>query len=462
MNLSLPNQYDFLPRFFKLAIANVLSNLLVPLSGLISIAFLGHLSEIHHLVGVALATILFNCLYIVLSFLRMSTTGVTAQAVGQDDREAIILTALRNGLIALGLGLLILVLQYPLRELGFALLSGTPEAKASGFDYFNARIWGAPAVLLNFVLIGWFLGREESGKVLLMSLIGNAANVVLDYIFIVQWNWASAGAGLSQAVSQYLMLFVGLIFACLQIQWKEITAVARQVVHKSAVKSTFTLNGNLFVSTIVIVACFNIFQDLSSTMGTILFTENTLMMQIVLLSIYLIQGLGFATETLSGNFKGKGANEQLIPLIQIAGVTSLLVGFTIALVSVFFPETVFGLLTNHSEVTEQMDSYVQWLLPILGFLSVAAMLDGYFLGLADGHTVRNVTLASVGVGFVPAAVAALHFHSNHLLWTALSAFLATRAIIYGIQLPKTFKSDVEESTISPVAVEEEIQVQALK
>ena len=125
----LPKQYH--PRFFRLAIANVLSNIMVPLASTLSMIFLGHLSEIHHLAGVALAGNLINNVYLVLIFLRMGTTGVTAQAVGRDDREAVLLVVLRNGIIALVLGVAIVLLQYPLRYLGFALFSTTPEVKAS-------------------------------------------------------------------------------------------------------------------------------------------------------------------------------------------------------------------------------------------------------------------------------------------------------------------------------------------
>lgn len=161
MNLSQLSQYHFLDRFFRLAIANVVSNIIVPLSGLISVAFLGHLEEIRHLAGVALATILFDYIYFLFNFLRMGTTGVTAQAVGREDREEMLRVLLRNGLVALGLGAAILILQYPIRELWFAIVSATPEVKASGIDYFNVRIWGAAC---GFAELGhhWLAARTRN------------------------------------------------------------------------------------------------------------------------------------------------------------------------------------------------------------------------------------------------------------------------------------------------------------
>jgi multidrug resistance protein, MATE family len=441
MNSILSKQYDFLPRFYQLATANVLSNIIIPIGGLITVAFIGHQTEIQHLAGVLLSTILFNFIYNVLAVLRMSTTGLTAQAVGREDREAMLMVGLRNSLIALGLGLMILILQYPLREIGFTVLGGTPEIKASAIAYFNARIWGAPAVLLNFVLIGWFLGCEQSGKVLLLSIVGNTANIVLDYLFIVQWGWESTGAGISQASSQYLMLLLGIILLSLQIQWKELRAVGQQLLELSAYKAIFVLNRDIFVKTLVVITTFVIFNTQSSGMGTIIFAQNALMIQIVFLATYFIEGLGYATETLTGIFTGQEMNEKLIPLVKIAGSNGLLVGLSFALGVVLFPQTVFGLLTDHTEVTESINIYLPWLLPFMVFLSIVYILDGYFIGLAEGYTLRNVALIAVGLGFAPVYVAAWNFHSNHILWLALSSFMVIRAVALGVQLPRTFRSD---------------------
>ncbi|CCQ62890.1 MATE family efflux transporter [Crocosphaera watsonii] len=161
MNFPLPVEYRrFLPRFYRLASVSVLSNLMVPLAGLCDTAFLGHLEDIRYLAGVILGSILFDYLYRVLKFIRSGTNTITAEAVGREDEEGILLAILRSGLIALIIAFTILILQYPIEKIGFTILSGSPEIEVSGIDYFSARIWGAPAVLLNFVFIGWFLGRE--------------------------------------------------------------------------------------------------------------------------------------------------------------------------------------------------------------------------------------------------------------------------------------------------------------
>lgn len=433
------DRYDFLPRFFRLASVNILSNLMVPLAGLISVAFLGHLGDIRHLAGVTLSTVLFNYIYRTFGFLRMSTTGMTAQAVGREDEQGVLITGLRNGILALGLGMMILILQYPLQEIGFALLSATSDVKASGQAYYDARIWAAPATLLNFVLIGWFLGREQSGKVLVLSAVGNAANILLDYLLIVRLGWESAGAGFATAVSQYLMLLIGIIFVCREVRWKEIKAVAGQLFDLSALKEALALNRDIFIRTFAFLSTFSIFTNLSSAMGTMMLTENALLLQVVTLAIYFIDGLAFATESLAGIYRGKEDNEQLTSLVGISGGTGLVLGLSLALVFVLFPEPLFGLLTNHTEVIDSLDQYVSWLLPILGFGSIAFILDGYFLGLAEGPTIRSAALTATLLGFAPSAIAAWLFHSSHLLWLAMSLFMVARVITLGVQLPRTLK-----------------------
>ena len=430
----------FLYQFFKLSSINILSNLMVPLAGLMDVAFLGHLADIRHLAGVSLATILFNYIYWTFGFLRMGTTGMTAQAMGREDQESVLLIGLRHAVLALGLGLTILVCQQPLRLLGFALLNATPVVKASGVAFYNALIWGAPATLINFVLIGWFLGREQSNKVLLLSVVSNGANVLLDYTFIVRWGWESRGAGLATAASQYLMLLVGVLLFCQEIKFKQVQALAGKVFELSAMKNAFTLNGEILIRTLALISTFAMFTNLSAALGTVVLTTNAVLMQVVSLAAYVIDGLAFATEILAGVFRGKGTTDGLMRLVRVSGGTSVILGLMFAIAFILSPKPLFGLLTNHTEIIQRLYLYVPWLLPVLGFGSIAYMLDGYFLGLTQGSTLRQSTLTAALVGFIPMAIAAWYFGSNNLLWLSLSLFMVVRAFTLGLQVPRTLKN----------------------
>lgn len=404
---------------------------MVPLASLVDVAFLGHLSEIRYLAGVAIATVLFNYIYWTFGFLRMGTTGLTAQARGRGEADLVVVTLLRNGAIALIIGVIILLLQHPLRELGFSLLQAEPEVLDAGRAYYNALIFGAPATLLNFVLLGWFLGKEQGKQVLVISVVNKGANIVLDYLFIVQWNYSSAGAGAATAISQYITLAIGLILVYRELPqqfWRH------QLWEPSALKAIFNLNQNILIRTLALVSTFAVFTNLSSTLGTEILAANTLLLQVVTLAAYFIDGIAFATESVAGNLHGQGARKQLLPLLKLAGSGSLLAGMGFAIAFCLFPQVLFGLLTNHSEIVARVTDYVWWLFPVLGFGSLAYMLDGYFLGLTAGKTLRQSTLIAVAIGFAPMAIAAWYWQLNHLLWLALTLFMLTRSLTLSWQV----------------------------
>lgn len=154
---------------------------------------------------------------------------MTAQAVGEDNSEAIALTLYRNGIVALSIGVLIVVLQFPLQTVGFALLNPAPEVKDAAIAYFNTRIWGAPAVALNYVLIGWFLGQQKNSTNLFLSCVVNGINILLTYLFIVQLGLESAGAGIAAAVSQYLALTIALIIVLVEIPRETLSLTISQI-----------------------------------------------------------------------------------------------------------------------------------------------------------------------------------------------------------------------------------------
>ena len=454
-------KYAFVPKFLQLSGMNIIANLMVPVAGLIDLAFLGHLADLRHLAGVAIATILFNYIYWTFGFLRMGTTGMTAQAVGRNDQEEVWLVGLRNSLLAIVLGIIILVLQYPLRELGFALLSATAAVKASGLMFYNALIWGAPATLLNFVLLGWFLGRSQGKQVVLLSLVGGMANIGLDYLFIVKLGWESAGAGAATALSQYATAGVGLMLIAIeyssrlpaaksQAKYKikprvkpniDLQKLLPQLWEPTALQAAFSLNRDILIRTLIMVSAFSAFTNLGSGMGTIVLATNTLLLQIVTLSAYLIDGIAFATESFAGIFSGQAQtgkpSSQLLPLIWVAGGLSLGLGAAIALLVAFFPVPIFSLLTIHLEVVQQTPTYVFWLLPVLGFGSIAFMLDGYFIGLTAGNILLRSAIFSSLIGFAPVATLAWYWQNPHLLWLAQALFMAGRVIPMAIAVPKT-------------------------
>ncbi|MEO0768916.1 MAG: guanitoxin biosynthesis MATE family efflux transporter GntT, partial [Cyanobacteria bacterium J06649_4] len=406
----------FLPRFYRLASVAVFSNMMVPLAGLFDAAFLGRLEDINFLAGVILGGILFDYLYRVLKFLRNSTNTLTANAVGAGDEQAVAVALLRCGLIAFAIALVMLILQFPIQKLGFAILSGTSGIESAGVDYFNARIWGAPAVLLNFVLIGWFLGREMNGVVLLMSLVGNGTNVLFDYLMILQWGWESVGAGIATALSQYLALAVGLIAVLLTSNRTFLQSAWTMVLEREALASSVVLKGNILVRFLALISAYSIFTNISASFGPAVLAENGLLLQIAMLSQFTVQGVGMTSQTLIGNFKGKGEIKQILPVLRVAVMTGLAIALALSLSTALFPTTVFQLLTNHAELSVAMQQYTVWLTPLLSLTAAAFMMESYFTGIKDGATLRNGAVLGFLLGFMPTAVMAARWQNENLLW----------------------------------------------
>lgn len=460
MNQTELTQEALIPRFFRVVVANVLSNLMVPLATIFSTAFLGHLAEIHHLAGVALAGNLLSFVFLLLVSLRMSTTGLTAQAVGGDDREAMLLVGARNLVIALVFGLVLIALQYPIQYFGLVWVDAPLEVIEAAIDYFKIAIWGAPAILMNYVLLGWFLGQEKNSTVLWLSLINSAFNIALDYLLVIHWSFASLGAGISSTISQYLVLLLGIVLVFREVSWKELTSLVRNVWHPEALKEIFGLNSDLLINNLFFVLAFLIFSYEGIRLGTTTYTENALLIEVASLNAFLAEGIGFGVETLSGHYQGKGTSDQMAPLIGIAIGASLLMGFGLAGTAILFPATVFGLFTDHAEVTGQVGRDAIWLFPLLGFTSIALILEAYFLGLTKGAIVRNVSLISFFVGFVPASLVAWQLGSNSALWLSYCLFLVARTVGFGIFLPGTLRADLEALPVVLVEVAGEAECAA--
>jgi MATE family multidrug resistance protein len=416
-------------RYYRLAALNIMASVTVPLAGFVDTAFLGHLGEIRFLAGVALASILFDYVYWTFGFLRMGTTGTTAQAVGEGDPAAVYLTLYRGLFLGLVIGSVLVLAQLPIRVAGFALLSGTETVEAAGAAYFNARIWGAPATLCSFVFAGWFLGREESGRVLVMTVAANIANVVLDYLFIVRFDMAAFGAGLATMASQYLSVAIALVL------WWRLGRPRRwvwsEVLGRDGLSRLMLLNRDILLRTLGLITTFSLFINFSSMLGTTVLAANAILVRVQYLASYFIDGAAFATESLAGIFRGQRDAPALHGLLRL----SLLVGFGcvagFALLVAVAPRTLYPLLTSHQDVVDVAARYGWWLIPVLVFGSAAYIYDGFFLGLTEGRVLRNSMLFSTIFVFAPIAWLAIARGNNAILWGAMTLWMVARASTLG-------------------------------
>lgn len=424
---------DLTRRFWRLSIPNVLSNLLVPLAGLVDMALLGHLDEIRHLAGVSLGVVIFDYVYWSFGFLRMGTTGLVAQANGAGEERELRRIFLRGLLLALIGGGLLLALRTPLLRLSLAILQGESSVELSAAAYYRARIWAAPVTLANFVILGLLLGRERARQALWISAVGHGGNILLDLWFIFGLGWAAAGAGAATALSQLAMLITGAFILRgdpLLRGWRLELASMRDL---RALTPMLKLNANILVRTVALVSVFAAFTNLASAMGVAVLAATALLRQVVTLAAWFIDGFAFATEALAGHLHGARRASALKRLLRFSCALSALTGLLFALAFVVAPRSLLALLTDHAEIVDLAMSWTWWLLPVMTLGGVAYALDGYFLGLARGRELRAAMLESALIGFVPLAWWALHAKSPHLLWLALSSFMAARVLSLGIR-----------------------------
>ncbi len=413
-------------RFARLAVPNIISNVTVPLVGLVDTAMLGHLPDISFLAGVALGAVIFDYAYWSFGFLRMGTTGVTAQAVGRDDHAEVWQILYRSLLVALAIAALLLISQRLIAYLGFSVLAGQGSVEAAGRDYFFGRIWGAPATLSNYVLLGWLLGRERAREALIITVVGNLANVGLDYLFIMRLGMAAAGAGVATALSQYLMLATAV--ALILREGGPAPFRSQAVFDRARLGELFRLNRDILVRTVMLMTTFAVFTNFSAIIGTGILAANTILFRFQMLGSYLIDGAAFATESLAGIYKGRGDVAGLRRLLRLAMFTG--VAFALPVLALMFgvPDWLYGTMTSHADVAALAWRYSWWMIPVVLLGAVAFIYDGFFIGLTEGRVLRNQMLISALLFYLPLATLGLWQGNNDVLWLAMAIFMAGRCL----------------------------------
>jgi MATE family multidrug resistance protein len=330
-----------------------------------------------------------------------------------------------------GIGCALVLLGPLLGGVAFGVLEGSAETVASGRDYFDARLWGAPAALTNFAITGWLLGQERSRAVLAIATLSNVLNILLDWWFIFGLGWASAGAGYATAVAQVAGLCLGLVLVwhgALSKRWRQATTGMWAALE---VRELMSLNLDITVRTLALVSAFAIFIDFSAVLGTAVLAANALMLKVVGLAAWFIDGFAFSVESLVGRFSAAGDRDQSKRLLTLALGWAIAAGLGVAALFSLFPGPLFGVLTDQPELLALVSADAPFLFGVLGFGSIAYILDGWFLGISAGPTMRNAMLVSLAVGFLPLVLLARAQQSSSLLWAALVLFMLVRVLTLG-------------------------------
>ena len=413
----------------KLAIPNILSNITVPLVGIVDLALMGHMDSEIHLNAIAIGGTIFSFIYMSFGFLRMGTTGFVAQAHGRNDQAELIHIFSRAIMVSFSLALILLIFQLPIGRLSVYLLNAGPEINNLALDYFHIRIFAAPATLGIYALTGWFIGRQDTKTPLLLALIINVGNIILNLLFIKVFGMKSTGVAYGTLIAQYIGFSIGLwiIFKRnkhLIKQWS-----AKRAFDIDKLKQYFSVNKDIFIRTLLLISTLSFFTASSARMGSDVLAINTILFQFFLFFTYFIDGFANAAEALVGKQIGEGKRAELKALIIKIFKWGMGISLPFALIYFVFAKQLMYILTDLPHIISAAEPYFIWvgILPIISF--AAFIWDGVYVGAMAAKAMRNSMIISVAVVFFPLYFLLEPIWGNHGLWIAFNAFLFSRGII---------------------------------
>lgn len=418
---------------FALALPMVFSNVTTPLLGLVDTWVIGHLGQAWFLGGVSVGATLINLLFWLLGFLRMSTTGLTAQAQGAASAEGQMDTLARALGLAVGLGLALLLLVLPFLPAIIGLSGGSPEVQVYAGDYVSVRIWSAPAALCNLVIMGWLLGMQDARSPMLLLILSNLVNMVLDAWFVLGLGWQVRGVAAASLLADYSSLGVGLWLVSRRL--RQLSAEVWQGAWSRwwqwpAVRRLLGLNRDIFIRSLCLQLCFAFMTLQGARLGDVAVAANAVLLNFLMLISYGLDGFAYAVEAMVGRAIGRRDRQGLREAIVLNLGWALLIALAFALGFALGGRQLIAHITDLPAVIAEANRQLPWLI-FMPLLAVwCFLLDGVFIGATRAREMRNSMLVAVFAGFFPVwwlcqgwGVAAL--------WAAMAALMTGRGLTLG-------------------------------
>lgn len=426
-------------QILKIALPSIVSNITVPLLGMIDVAIVGHMGSPAYIGAVAVGSMIFNLIYWLFGFLRMSTSGLTAQAYGRRDLTEVMRILVRSGRIALLTAFAVIVLQLPLKWLMFWLMGPTPDVMPYATTYFHIVVWGAPAMLGLYSLSGWFIGMQNSRIPMFISIMQNVTNILVSLTLVYGFGMKIEGVALGTVIAQY----VGLLIAIGLLKQNYGRLFRRFEVRGSrpeASSNLFAVNRDLFLRTVCLVGVNLFFTAASARQGAVVLSMNTVMLQLFLFFSYFMDGFAYAGEALCGRYRGADNTTAFRETLRHLFGWALAVTLAFTLLYIAGSMDIVCLLTDEVEVRHAARDYIWWvwLIPVAG--AAAFIWDGVFVGITDGRGMLVAT-ALATVAFAVIYLLTKDTMGNDGLWLAQVVYLALRGLMqtvwYRLRLFKT-------------------------
>jgi MATE family multidrug resistance protein len=422
-------------RVWRLAAPIILSGLSVPLLGAVDTAVVGRLPDAAYIGGVAVGAMIFDFLYWGFGFLRMATSGFTAQAQGAGDAIETGAALDRSLILAFALGFIILLLQTPAGLLAFSLLRGSPAVETQAHLYFTIRVWSAPATLGVYALLGWLLGRQRTDLVLLLELVLNSINILLDLLFVLGFGWGVAGVATASVIAEYAALAVGLGLAFrLGHRFPWWSARAR-LFARARLTSLLSVNGNVFIRTLSLVLAVALFTAIGARLGDETLAANAILMNFFAFVSYGLDGFANTAQTLVGAATGAGNRRLYREAIRDTTLWAFILAAAASLILALLGPWLIELYSVNELVRSTAKTYLPWMIA-MPLLSVwCFQLDGIFIGATRSREMRNGMLLAL-LGQLLALWILVPLWGNHGLWLSMTIFVTLRGLTLGVWLPR--------------------------
>lgn len=412
----------------KLAIPNIISNITIPLLGLVDMILMGHLSSPIYIGAIALGGTIFSVLYSFFSFLRAGTTGFTAQSYGAKDYSEISYSLYRSITIAIFAFLLILCIQKPIARLSLALLEGSDDVKNLAITYFFVRIWAAPANMLLYCLNGWFIGMQNTKIPMAIAIIINVLNIAFSILFVLVMKQDVVGVALGTVIAQYCGLTTALIFILIKYNKYLIKIDIHKLLDINKLKRFFKVNTDLMIRSILLVFTIAFFTNQSAKLGDNILSINMILLQFFYIFSYFTDGFAYAGEALVGKFIGARDESNLRSVVMHLFKWGGLISVPFAILYALFPTPFVKMISDSPLILEQIPPYYIYmvLIPVITF--AAFLWDGIYIGATASKAIRNTMIISSILIFLPLWYILVPIYGNHGLWIAFLGFMLARGI----------------------------------
>ena len=405
----------------------MLSNISIALLGMVDTAVIGRLDEPYYLGGVSLAMVVFNFLYWGLSFLRMGTTGIVAQHYGAQKNNLLRSSFAQACVLAVFISLFVLLLRSYISTYSFSIINGSDEAKHHAQLYFDIAIWAVPAVLLNLVVTGWFLGMYRARITLFLAVFINVINILLDLYFVVVLQLGVEGVAMATVIAQYSGLIIALItssrvFPQYPGEWQK-----NELFNMDSIVEMLSVNQNLFLRTVCLLFVFAFFTHQSAAQGDNVLAANAILKNFYILIALSLDGFATASEVMTGRAIGSRDHRGFWVAVKTATVWSFIFSIIFTLVFLVLGDWMIQVMTTLDTVIAVAKQHLFWLVSIPVISVWCFVWDGVFIGARKAIEMRNSMLISTLLVFLPAWYV-LQLFGNHGLWLAFLLFLFARSV----------------------------------